>query len=137
MIKDIYKINYMRDRVQFVGTLRNAKRFTLHENVFFAYGDNGSIARGVIVGIECMAIPNSDYIYKIKVPEALINEQLGYPSKIDDEHLKSFTMTCDEIFSSVSDAKHSATDELEKMYRLQKREIDNYFDSYLMEKVKA
>ncbi len=50
-IKEIYKVNYMKDHFAYCGTLRNEKRFNINDNVFVAMGSE--IFRTKVLGVEC------------------------------------------------------------------------------------
>jgi len=122
-IKEIYRLNFMRDSFSYVG------RFNLNDNVFFAINGN-EIARGEIVGIELPPVDNPDYIYKIKLPEDLIRRQMTRDDFYKGEGFDKVELHCDKIFSTIDEAKESAKKNLEHMYELQSKEIERYFSRF-------
>lgn len=128
-IKEVYRLNYMRDSFSYVGTLRNQKRFNLNDNVFFAINGN-EIARGEIVGIELPPVDNPDYSYKIKLPEELIRNQMKKSEFYDGVGFDKVSLHCDRIFNTIDEAKESAKKNLEHMYELQGKEIERYFSQF-------
>ena len=70
-IKDIYSVNYMKDHFNYVGTLRNEKRFNIGDNVLFTMMAR-EIFRGRIIGIELPPTDNPDYLYKIQIKKEII-----------------------------------------------------------------
>lgn len=131
MIKDIYKMIYMRDTFSYIGTLRNAKKFNINDNIFYAIGQR--IIKGRIVGVELLPSENPEYRYKIDLPEDIVRESVSnaeqWYSK-DYEVPKTTTLTCDSIFSNIEEAKQSAIKDLENKYELQKEEIEKYFNQF-------
>ncbi|MCP4991565.1 MAG: hypothetical protein GY928_37555 [Colwellia sp.] len=102
----------------YVGTLRNAKRFDVYQEVYFALGKNErAVYKGKIVGIEAMPEMNPTFMYKIQV--------LDNP---DYNDLSDIEMDCTTIFDSLERAKESAIKGLDNAYELAKREIERYFD---------
>ena len=57
----------MRNELSYVGTLRNAKRFNINDDIFYALGQE--IIKGRIVGVELPPTQNPEYIYKVDLPE--------------------------------------------------------------------
>ena len=128
MIKDIYKVSFMKNKWAFVGTLRNEKKFNLHDTVFIQYGEK--IIRCKIVGVELPPKQNPDYIYKVEIPEEIISEEILYQVPSEDR-LKRISLTCECIFSTVEEAKASARKNLDRMYELQDEEIERYFEQFI------
>jgi len=128
-IKEIYRLNYMRNYWSYVGTLRNEKKFNLHDKVFFVVNGN-DIAKGEIVGVELPPVDNPDYKYKIKLPEELIRQRMDNDDFYKGENIDKVTLKCDSIFNTVEEAKESAIKQLDKLYKLQKEEIDIYFKQW-------
>lgn len=126
----IYRLNFMRNRFSYVGTLRNQKQFNINDDVFFAYGINGEIARGIIVGVELPPIDNPDYVYKIQLPEELVYNNVDKDDFYKGENFDKITLKCDRIFNSIEEAKVSATKHLQHMYESQKKEIESYFKRF-------
>jgi len=128
-IKEIYRLNYMRNYWSYVGTLRNEKKFNLHDKVFFVVNGN-EIAKGEIVGVELPPVDNPEYKYKIKLPEELIRRRMDNDDFYKGENFDKVTLICDSIFNTVEEAKESAIKQLDKLYKLQKEEIDRYFKQW-------
>jgi len=128
-IKEIYRLNYMRNYWSYVGTLRNEKKFNLHDKVFFVVNGN-ELAKGEIVGVELPPVDNPDYKYKIKLPEELIRQRMDNDDFYKGENIDKVTLKCDSIFNTVEEAKESAIKQLDKLYKLQKEEIDIYFKQW-------
>lgn len=128
-IKEIYRLNYMRNYWSYVGTLRNQKKFNLHDKVFFVVNGN-EIAKGEIVGVELPPVDNPEYKYKIKLPEELIRQRMDNDDFYNGENFDKVTLICDSIFNTIEEAKESAIKQLDKLYKLQKKEIDRYFKQW-------
>lgn len=123
-IKDIYKVNYQKDSFAFIGLLRNEKVFKINDNVFFSPSKyRGQIVRGIIKGVELTISENPEYIYKIEIPESVAKD-----NNYDVEKFEN--IICNEIFSSIEEAKESAIKNCELMYKLQMEEIKRYFDGF-------
>ena len=120
IINNIYKVNYMKDKFSYVGLLRNEKKFNLNDNVFFSF-DSNEISYGKIVGVELLPAENPEYKYKIELAEGLI--------KLDKNNVIS-NLICNNIFNTIEEAKESAIKNLERMAKLQKEEIDRYFNRF-------
>lgn len=108
------------DTPRFAGLLRNEKQFGLFQNVFIMYGTN--IVQCKIVGIELPPTSNADYIYKIEIPSEFIDKKSSGNERV--------SMICDNIFSSINEAKESALKHIEKYYELNKRNVENFFNKY-------
>ena len=113
-IKEIYKVRFQKYSWNFIGTLRNAKKFKLRQQVFVGIGNE--IFRGVIIGIELPPEENPDYTYKIQIPEEIADGKI--------------TVTCDRLFNSIEEAELSALENAQIHYDLEKKEIENYFNQF-------
>jgi hypothetical protein len=116
-IINIEQYRYHSGQINFAGTLRNAKKFELFQDVFILHDDKMVQCR--IVGIELPPSDNPDYTYKIELPKEFIKDQTLRVSK-----------TCSTIFSSLEEAKESAMRELDSKYRLNKENIERFFNQY-------
>lgn len=128
-IKEIYRLNHMKHYWSYVGTLRNEKRFNLHDKIFFVVNGD-EIAKGEIVGVELPPVDNPDYMYKIQIPEELIKERMSNYDFYNGENLDRITLRCDSIFNTIDEAKQSAIKQLDMLYNLQKEEIERYFKQW-------
>ena len=128
-IKEIYKVSYMKDHFNYVGTLRNEKRFNIGDNVFFTMMAR-EIFRGRIIGIELPPTDNPDYLYKIQIPKEIINKELYGRYSEPDEALRTVVLKCSSIFNTIQEAKESAIENLHRMAELQREEIENYFKQF-------
>lgn len=135
-IDNIYRIQYLKNHWNYVGTLRNEKKFNLKERVFFAIGTD--IYFGEIIGIELPPEENPSYLYKIHIPDHIVQNNMRDPrdfyfdDKVEEE-LKYIVLQCDCIFHSIDEAKESAIKDLNNRYELQLAEIERYFDKYKKE----
>lgn len=135
MIKEIYKTSYMRGQFAYVGTLRNAKKFSINENIFYAYGQR--IIKGVICGVELPPDENPEYRYKVMLPEEIVRESVRKHEdnpdwySVDYEIPKTLILTCDRVFKSIQEARESAEKNLQNLYELEKKEIESYFNQFL------
>jgi hypothetical protein len=114
--------------ISFAGTLRNEKKFELHQNVFIE--SHGMMHQCKIVGIELPPAENPEFRYLIEIPKELVE-------LIDDEYYSSLgivkdriSKTCKNIFSTVEEAKQSALKELDHKYKLNKDNIERFFKRY-------
>ena len=134
MITEIYKTHYMRGKFAYVGTLRNAKRFNINDNIFYAYGQQ--IIKGVIVGVELPPDENPEYRYKVKLPEEIVRAAVMKAEENPDWYNSEYkvpetlTLTCDKVFTTIQEAKESAEKNLQNLYKLEKKEIENYFNQF-------
>jgi hypothetical protein len=126
VISDIYKVEYMRNRISYIGLLRNEKKFNINDNVFFAYGEK--IFRGKIVGVELLPAENPEYKYKVQLSEDLMPIRYTQPESV--KPVEYGNLICDDIFNTVEEAKQSAIDQLKKMTELQRKEIERYFKQF-------
>lgn len=130
IIREIYRVQYMKDKFSYIGTLRNEKLFSINEKVFFTI-DGHDIFYGRIIGIELPPAENPDYKYKIELPAAIVESRMKsgrYDEK--DSDIGTVILTCRDIFYSAIDAKRAALKNLKNMYELQLREIENYFSQF-------
>jgi len=128
-INEIYRLCYMNNHWSYVGLLRNEKKFNLNDQVFFVVNGN-EIARGEIVGVELPPEQNPEYRYKIRLPEKLIQQRLGDDFWKDKPDFDRITLDCEKIFNTIEEAKESAIKQLDRMYELQKEEIERYFKRF-------
>lgn len=123
---ETYKIN--KHSIQFAGRLRNEKRFNLLQDVFIE--SNGAMYQCKIIGIELPPNDNPEYRYLIELPKELIrlreNENYSCLNEVKDR----ISLTCENIFSSIDEAKESALLHLDRMYNLNKENIINFFKQY-------
>lgn len=118
MIEDIYRVNYMKNRFSFVGTLRNEKRFNIHDIVFISNGEDMIKCR--VIGVELPIAENPEYKYKLELPKD--------DYKKDGDKYRN--LSCKNIFSSIDEAEKSARTNLKRMFDLQEEEIERYFIKY-------
>jgi hypothetical protein len=116
----------MKDRFSYVGLLRNEKKFSINDKVFFSI-NNHDIAFGRIVGVELPPAENPEYRYKIELPEKLILQRMEHKDFYAGKDIDKVDLNCDKIFSTIEEAKESAIKNLERMAELQRVEIDRYF----------
>ena len=128
-IKQIYRVNFMRDSFSYVGTLRNQKRFNIGDRVFFSINGR-DISFGNIVGIELPPVQNSEYEYKIQLPEEIIMQKMDRDDFFAGKNFDKVVLTCERIFYTIEEAKESALKNLEIMAKLQKEEIERYFGQF-------
>jgi hypothetical protein len=129
MIQNIYRLPYTKERFSYVGLLRNEKKFNLGDDVFFAHKNN-EIVLGKIVGVELPPTENAEYLYKIKIPEELVRNNMDTDDFYGGRNFESVTLNCQYIFSSIEEAKESALKNLERMAELQRQEIERYFGQF-------
>jgi hypothetical protein len=48
----------------------------------------------------------------------------------DNPNFERITLTCDDIFNTIEEAENSAIQQLDRMYELQKDEIERYFKQF-------
>lgn len=131
MINDIYTMNYLHGRFSYVGTLRNAKKFNIGDKVFFNHKGN-EIFPGEIVGVELLPDENPEYVYKVQIPERIVCKASGFDDNFfSGDKNKRYSLTCESIFGTVEEAKASAEAQLEHRYKLQKEEIERYFNKFI------
>ena len=108
---------FFPDQFGYVGLLRNEKKFDLNEKVFFVH-DGNKISFGSVIGIQLTDNQNPDYIYTLKF------------GRVVEDNTHKPKLKCKHIFRSIEEAKDSAMKNLEKSYRLQKQEIERYFNQF-------
>ena len=121
-IKDIYTVQFMQHKFNYVGCLRNEKKFSINDVVFIGQ-TGGKIFKGIIVGVELPPSENPEYKYKIQIPKWICSEKGDGTPTIAN-------VICDYIFHSIDEAKESAIKNLERMASLQREEIEQYFNKY-------
>ena len=124
-IYDIYKITFMHNDFSYAGCFRNQKKFNINDLVYFTINKH-DIFPGRIIGIELTLGEGGEYLYKIELPERVVSK-IGEDGKYKD----SVILDCESIFYTPEEAKKSAIEHLDKMYRLQKEQIDNYFSQFI------
>jgi len=132
-IKGIYRIqehDYSSSNWSYIGLLRNEKKFSMGDLVFFAV-DGNQIAKGEIVGVELPPEDNPEYRYKIKLSEELLESKIAkwcYTYDKDfNEELGKVELMCDHIFATLEEAKQSALEQAERTYKNTKSSIERYF----------
>ena len=135
IIKEIYRVNFMKNKFSYSGTLRNENKFELNEDIFFVIKDN-EITKGRIIGIELSVDENPEYKYKIQLSEELLRDNLvGFDTMFNSGgYSDDVWLNCDKIFRNVHLAHVSAIKQLDAMYDLQKKEIEHYFNQFNNEK---
>jgi hypothetical protein len=115
--------------ISFAGTLRNEKKFELHQKVFIE--SHGMMHQCRIVGIELPPAENPEFRYLIEIPKELIElkENESYID-IDKSSKDRISRTCENIFSTIDSAKESALLDLERKYKLNKDNIERFFKRY-------
>lgn len=126
-ITDIYKVTFQRHDFGYAGTFRNAKRFNIDDVIFFSPHQNqGTLAKGVITGVEKTFGENPEYKYQITIPSELaIGTNKG---PIGKEIFND--IDCSSIFYRVQDAKQSAIKNAKRMHELELQEIDRFFSQF-------
>lgn len=128
-INQIYRVSYIKDRFSYVGLLRNEKRFVMYDKVFFSINGN-EIAFGRIVGVELPPVDNPEYQYKIELPEELIRQRMEFEKFYEGKEINKIVLDCESIFATIQEAKESALKNLERMEKLQREEIERYFNQF-------
>jgi hypothetical protein len=114
--------------ISFAGTLRNEKKFELHQNVFIE--SHGMMHQCRIVGIELPPAENPEFRYLIEIPKELVELLDGEYSSGLGMVKDRISKTCKNIFSTVEEAKQSALKELDHKYKLNKDNIERFFKRY-------
>lgn len=123
---ETYKIN--KYSIQFAGRLRNEKRFNLLQDVFIE--SNGAMYQCKIIGIELLPNENPEFKYLIELPKELIELRENENFACLDEIKDRTSRTCENIFSSIDEAKESALLHLDRMYNLNKENIIKFFKQH-------
>ena len=129
IINQIYRVPYMKNEYSYVGLLRNEKRFNINDKVFFSINRN-EIAYGRIVGVELPPVDNPEYQYKIELPEELIRQRMNREEFYEGKDIDKVTLDCESIFYTIQEAKESALENLERMAKLQREQIERYFGQF-------
>jgi|TARA_R110000822_G_scaffold129677_1_gene265950 hypothetical protein len=114
----VTKIETFRNKygVRFSGTLRNEFNFDLGEIVFIQIG--GKMIQTKVIGKELPPVDNSEWIYKIELPNS-------YDSPFKEYNV---SVTCEHIFKSEQAAKESAIKHLDRMHELDTKNIEEFFN---------
>lgn len=114
---EITKVESFRSKYddRFSGTIRNQFDFNIGEKVYIEC--RGKMMQCEIIGKEKTPTDNADWFYKIEIPNVCDS-----PVDID-----TISLTCDRIFKSKEDAKYSAMKHLERMYELDKENLEKFF----------
>ena len=157
-INDIYKIRH-RSSADFRGALRNERRFEYNQRVFIGagYGENIKLYPAIIKGVkDDRDDMNPTYIYDVQIPNWVVEEIKTETSDLYSKELseipfykfrlrrrvkqcqKDFkegdvkyrSLCCDRIFTSVEQAKESVLKNHEVMTKLNRENIDRYFDRF-------
>lgn len=97
-INDIYEFRYgsRNGGIQYAGTLRNERKFNLHQNILFSIGDK--LVRGSIIGIEVEQCDNPNYLYKVKIPEGIVDKEqvlrLGHGLNLEEKMILIRLICC-------------------------------------------
>lgn len=115
----ILKEDYWGDHKEYIGLLRNQKKFSIEDNVFIGWAKD-NVFKSKIVGIQMeYNNGNSYYIYKVTVPKGVFNFESDYAELI-----------CDRIFTSLEEARESRLKCIEKKYKLEVENINKFFDNH-------
>lgn len=121
MIKDIHRIElesgHMKGGWGFGGTLRDERVFQIGDILFWCSYD--TIYKVEIMGKERTIEENPQWLYKIKLPENL-----------QEDEIKTMEMRCNHLFTSLADAEKLALNQLDHLYNLQKKDIERYFNQW-------
>ena len=101
-----------RHGIEYRGTLRNERKFNMFDNVFVAVANKIIVAQ--VVGIESTVSYNPDFIYKLRLPEGILEKN-------------TIELDCKLIFNSLEEAKESAIKQLETMTNIWHDDIDRFF----------
>lgn len=115
------------NNIEFAGTLRNEKKFKMLQKVFILCDESMYQCR--IIGIELPPASNPEYIYKIELPQELIEKREG-ESYIHYGEKDRVSRTCEDIFSTIEEAKESALERLDLHYKLNKENITKFFENH-------
>ena len=115
------------NNIEFAGTLRNEKKFQMLQKVFILCDEAMYQCR--IIGVELPPASNPEYIYKIELPQELIEKRDG-ESYIQYGEKDRVSRTCEDIFSTIEEAEESAFKKLDSYYKLNKENITKFFERY-------
>jgi hypothetical protein len=130
MIDRIVKIETYKtysNNIEFAGTLRNEKKFQMLQKVFILCGEAMYQCR--IIGVELPPASNPEYIYKIELPQELIEKREG-ENYIQYGEKDRVSRTCEDIFNTIEEAKESALKKLDHYYELNKGNIEKFFENH-------
>jgi hypothetical protein len=116
------------DGFRYAGTLRNEKKFSIGDKVFFVHGQY-ELSFGVIIGIELSDSDNPNYLYKIKLHDSVCEYSKKNNEGEFDIAYRS-NLICSEIFDSIQEAKASALKRHQQEIELRANEIENYFKQF-------
>lgn len=131
-IDKIYRVAFMKDDFNYVGLTRNEKKFDLHQSVWVTINGR-DLFKSEIVGVELPPTDNPDYLYKVSIPKDIVLNayKWDFNKFYKGIDLDKIQLTCKSIFSTLEEAKASATENLERMYDLQKNAIERYFNQFI------
>jgi len=157
-IEDIYKITY-RSGADFIGTLRNERKFEYNQRVFIGsgYGEDIRVYPAIIKGLrDDRDDMNPAFIYDVQVPDWVVEQVRDKMSHLQqlrlseipwykfrlrfrikkfhkemiDKKVEYKNLRCDRIFTSIEQAKDSVLQNHESMTRLNRKNIDRYFEQF-------
>ena len=103
----------------FIGLLRDEKKFNLGDDVFIGWNKD-KIFRSKIIGVEIVYNDGNPYTkYKVTVPKDVFT--------FYDDHAE---LICDTIFSTVEEARQSRLKCIENKYKLEVENINKFFNQY-------
>ena len=114
--------------IEFAGTLRNEKKFQMLQKVFILCDEDMYQCR--IIGVELPTASNPEYIYKIELPQELIEKRDG-ESYINYGEKHRVSRTCEDTFNTIEEAKESALKKLDLNYKLNKKNINKFFENHI------
>lgn len=115
----ILKEVYWGDYKDFVGLLRDEKKFNIGDVVFIGWSKD-NIFKSKIIGIEIEYNNGNPYHkYKVVVPKEIFSIQEG-----------SCDLICDVIFNSLEEAKQSRLLCIKRKYDLEVEHINRFFKQY-------
>lgn len=122
-IKQVHVAETKNERV-FIGTIRNARKFQIGDNVFFAHSSFSPLKlyRGRIVGVEETQSINPEYLYKVTVPDELADPVSNRPPAV--------TLNCETIFHTIEEAKQSVLDNINHWLKIQTEDCERYFSQF-------
>lgn len=122
-IKQVHVAETKNERV-FIGTIRNARKFQIGDNVFFAYSSflPLQIFRGRIVGVEETQSINPEYLYKITLPDEIVDPVSNRPPAV--------TLNCETIFHTIEEAKQSVLDNINHWLKIKTEDCERYFSQF-------
>lgn len=135
----ILKYQFARDRFEYRIGLRNERKFEIGDQVFLSYNDHDLVC-GTVVGVLKTADENPDYIYTVQVPEAWVYEVIPQEQRESffNKDVQGYTLSrkCNNVFSDTNQAKQSAIDHMNHLFKVQRDEIERYFSRFGIEPTK-